>query len=88
MILIFVLKNLGFALLASFVFIVILYYKFKDNVNWEMNECAFIVSCGSVILLCISFGVLLISISSFISLLMLIIYPLQKIIFEAFMDLF
>ena len=88
MILIFVLKNLGFALLASFVFIVILYYKFKDNVNWEMNECAFIVSCGSVILLCISFGVLLISISSFISLLMLIIYPLQKIIFDAFMDLF
>ena len=83
-----ILKVIGFAILASFVFIIVIYFKRIDRIDWHINECSLIISAGSIILLCISFGAILISISSSISLLMLIIFPLQKIIFDAFMDLF
>ena len=83
-----ILKIIGFAILAPFIFFVVLHCKFMENEDSSISECVIIISCGSIILLCISFGVILISISSSISLLMLIAFPLQKIIFDAFTDLF
>ena len=80
-------KFIIFAILASFVFFLFLNIKLFEKINYDPNGCIYYFSYSSIVILCLSFGVLLISISSFISLIMLIIFPLQEIIIKKLINM-
>ena len=80
--LIFILKNIGFAIIIPFYIFAAINLKFIRKYDKYMNNYSEFFSVCSSLLLCISLYGLLIPFSSFISILMFIIWPLHKIIFE------
>lgn len=84
---IFISKILGFSLFASFITIIGIYNKIW-NYFTDSNDCAQIISYGSIVFLSLSFTAFLISISSLIAIIMIIFWPLQNILFDAISDLF
>ena len=83
---IFLAKFIGFSLIASFIFLFGIYTKICDK--YYGNNCAMILSYFSAFFFFITFSAPLISISSFISLIMIIIWPLQNIIIKFLLDFF
>ena len=82
-ILIFFLKMIGFAILASFIFCFIIIIEIINNLYDYKDICLVeFLSYIIAILLLIPFSGLLLSISSLISILMVIIRPLRELIFE------
>ena len=83
---IFLAKFIGFSLIASFIFLFGIFTKICDK--YYGNNCAMIISYFSAFLFFITFSAPLISISSFISIIMIIIWPLQNIIIKFLLDFF
>ena len=82
-------KFLLFALFGSFGFFIALHIKLYDKLDFRIKySCTDLASFSSIIILCISFGILLISITSLISIIILIIFPLQDIVILALLDMF
>jgi hypothetical protein len=82
-ILIFIAKNIGFAILGSGFFFVIIYYLIYDNFHGDNINClSKIISFICIFNLYISLSGILLSLSTFVSILMLLIWPLHKLIFK------
>ena len=81
-------KFIIFAIFASFIFFIFLELKLFKIVNYDPKNFIFFSFFSSIVILCLSFGVLLISISSFISLIILIIWPLQEIIITKLINIY
>ena len=84
--LIILLKFLGLSILTPFILFIALHQKFYDEIDYFDNFVS-IVSSFSIFFLCLSFGILLISISAFISIIITIFWPLQNIIIDKLLNI-
>ena len=78
----FLLRNIGFDILGPIAIFLKIFDKIYRKFSININKLSNIISYFSVILLCLSLSGLFMKITSSISIIMIIIWPLQKIIFE------
>ena len=84
----FLVKNICFAILGSGFFFGLIYFLTYDNFQgYKINCFSRVISVISVINLFISLSSILISLSTFVSILMLLIWPLHKLIFKSIENL-
>ena len=82
-ILIFLIKYICFAILGSGFFFILTYILIFDKFKGDkINDFSIIISIISVIILFISLSSILISLSTFVSILMILIWPLHNLIFK------